>query len=158
MGKNIYYLDKQGLEKKQLEYQEVKEKIEANKIALEEARAQGDLSENADYDAARKEQAELDALRKQLEDILKNYELINVVDDGIVALGKYVDCVYLDTNTKYTLKILGRVDSDPAKCVISNECPLGEAIIGHKKGDIVTYTSDTDKEWKIEILDVRVTE
>ena len=123
------------------------------KKQLAEARAQGDLSENADYDAARNKQAEVEARIKQIEDILDNSEII---DEGgsknknRVGLGTFVTIRKLDDGKEATYQIVGSVESDPFHGKISNNCPLGEAILGKNVGDIVEVKSN--KTYKVEIV------
>ena len=123
------------------------------KKQLAEARAQGDLSENADYDAARNKQAEVEARIKQIEDIFDNYEII---DEGgpknknRVGLGSVVTIKNVDSGKESTYQIVGSVESDPFNGKISNACPLGEAIIGKNVGDVVEVKSQ--KAYKVEII------
>ena len=123
------------------------------KRQLAEARAQGDLSENADYDAARNKQAEVEARIKQIEDILDNSEII---DEGgsknknRVGLGSFVTVKKLDDGRENTYQIVGSVESDPFHGKISNSCPLGEAILGKNVGDIVEIK--VEKPYKVEII------
>jgi transcription elongation factor GreA len=101
------------------------------------ARAQGDLSENAEYDAARARQAEVEGRIKQIEDILA---VATVIDDTptsakTVALGTKVTILDFSDNVNYEYKIVGTVEADPINNRISNASPLGEAIIGKHVGD-----------------------
>ncbi len=109
------------------------------KKQLAEARAQGDLSENADYDAARNKQAIVEARIQEIENILNNHEIIDskVKNLSKVNLGSYVTITYLDSNKSAKYKIVGTVESDPFKGKISNDSPLGMALIDKHKGDIV---------------------
>ena len=112
------------------------------KRQLAEARAQGDLSENADYDAARARQAEVEGRIKEIENILSNSEII---DDEAkskkggnkVALGSTVTIKFVETGKEGKYMIVGTVESDPFNNKISNACPLGEALIGKVVGDVV---------------------
>jgi len=109
------------------------------KKQLAEARAQGDLSENADYDAARNKQAEVEARIKQIEEILNNCEIIeeSAKNKNKVSLGSTVTLEYPDGKLIGTYMIVGTVESDPFNGKISNACPLGEAITGKQVGDLV---------------------
>ena len=106
---------------------------------LKAARAQGDLSENADYDAARDHQARVEARIRQLDDMLKNIVLI----DGrkgrskTVRLGSTVTLEFQDTMERETYTIVGTVESDPINGKLSNETPLAVAIMDHKVNDVV---------------------
>ncbi|MCQ2087592.1 MAG: transcription elongation factor GreA [Bacilli bacterium] len=126
------------------------------KVQLAEARAQGDLSENADYDAARGKQAEIEAEIKQIENTLSNCEIIDSTKASTkkVALGSTVTIRNVDFNTESTFTIVGTVESDPVNGKISNACPLGEAIIGKSVGDIVDVKAV--KQYKVEILKIEI--
>lgn len=125
------------------------------KRQLAEARAQGDLSENADYDAARNRQAEVEGRIKQLEEILSNAVII---DEGKakksdkVALGSTVTIKFVETGKEESYMIVGTVESDPFNHKISNACPLGEALVGSSVGDVVEVKGK--KVYKVEILKV----
>ena len=127
------------------------------KRQLAEARAQGDLSENADYDAARNRQAEVEGRIKQIEDILSNFELIDDEKsskrkDGRVALGSTVTIRFLETGKEAKYMIVGTVESDPFSNKISNACPLGEALIGKNVGDVVEVKAK--RIYKVEVLKI----
>ena len=106
------------------------------KQQLAEARAQGDLSENADYDAARGKQAEVEGRIKEIEDILANYDLIeeNSKNSTKVGLGSTVTVRYVDLDKESTYMIVGSVEADALNNKISNESPLGAALIGNVVG------------------------
>ena len=122
------------------------------KAQLAEARAQGDLSENADYDAARNKQAEVEARIKEIEYILNNSELIaeGGKNKNRVSLGSVVTLKFVENGKVDTFMIVGTVESDPFNKKISIDCPLGEAIVGKTVGDIVDIKSI--KPYKVEIL------
>lgn len=122
------------------------------KAQLAEARAQGDLSENADYDAARNKQAEVEARIKEIEYILHNSELIaeGGKNKNRVSLGSVVTLKFVENGKVDTFMIVGTVESDPFNKKISIDCPLGEAIVGKTVGDIVDIKSI--KPYKVEIL------
>lgn len=151
-------LTKAGKEEleKELRYL-IDEAREDVKKQLAEARAQGDLSENADYDAARNRQAEVEGRIKQIEDILSNCQIIDDEKsakrkDGRVALGSTVTIRFLETGKEAKYMIVGTVESDPFNNKISNACPLGEALIGKNVGDVVDVKAK--KNYKIEIVKV----
>lgn len=108
--------------------------------ALKEARAQGDLSENADYDAARNEQAMIEAKITELEYRLEHAEIIDNANKNEVNLGSVVTISY-DDGEEEEYKIVGSMEADPFDNKISNESPLGIAVLKHKVGDIVEVTS-----------------
>ena len=108
--------------------------------ALKEARALGDLSENADYDAARNEQAIIEAKISELEYKLEHCEIIDNLDKSVVNLGSVVTISYDDGETE-EYKLVGSMEADPFENKISNESPLGVALLKHKIGDIVEVMS-----------------
>lgn len=135
----------------------IDEAREEVKRQLAEARAQGDLSENADYDAARNRQAEVEGRIKQIEDILSNFELIDEEKTSKkkgdkVALGSTVTIRFLENGKEAKYMIVGTVESDPFNSKISNACPLGEALIGKATGDIVEVKAK--KNYKVEIVKI----
>ena len=108
--------------------------------ALKEARAQGDLSENADYDAARNEQAQIEAKIQELEYKLEHAEIIDNKDKNIVNLGSTVTISYDDGEVE-EYKLVGSMEADPFENKISNESPLGIALLSHRIGDTVCVES-----------------
>ena len=136
----------------------IDEAREEVKRQLAEARAQGDLSENADYDAARNRQAEVEGRIKEIENILSNAE---VIDDenksgkkgNKVALGSVVTIKFLETGKEGKYMIVGTVESDPFNNKISNACPLGEALIGKVVGDVVDVKVPKNV-YKVEVLKI----
>lgn len=121
----------------------------AEKIAA--ARDLGDLSENADYDAARDEQGQAETRIAEIEEILLNAEIITQKKGSTIAVGSVV---HLNNGKKtVTYQIVGPVEADPLEGKISNESPLGQALLGKKVGD--TAEIDTPKgkiSYKIEKL------
>jgi len=150
-----YKLTEQGLEnlKEELETLKTVDR-KRNLEALKEAREQGDLSENADYDAARDEQARIESRIKEIEGILKNYELIRENTSKRVNIGKTVT-IKIGDKPNVTYTIVGSLEANPLKGKISNESPIGRGIIGSKKGQTVTVKTETDKELKVKIVDVK---
>ena len=125
------------------------------KVQLAEARAQGDLSENADYDAARNKQAEVEARIKQIEDILANSEEIKGGSNkNRVALGSTVTVKFIDSGKEDSYMIVGTVESDGFAHKISNASPLGEAVVGKSVGDIVEVK--VAKPYRIEITKIEI--
>lgn len=109
----------------------------ANKIAV--ARSFGDISENSEYDAAREEEAALELEIMTIESNLRNAKIITKmkVDTSLINVGCEVAVKDMEFGDNLTFKISGSYDSDPTKGIISNESPIGKALIGKKKGDIV---------------------
>ena len=116
---------------------------------LKAARAQGDLSENADYDAARDHQAKVESRIKELEHLIKNAELISEKKSNFVRIGSTVDIQELDTKNKITYKIVGSVEADPLNGFLSNVTPLAVAIMDHRVNDVVTVMVDQPYDVKI---------
>ena len=126
------------------------------KVQLAEARAQGDLSENADYDAARAKQAELEGRITELENIIANAAIIEEgkASNKKVGLGSTVTIRFLENNKEVSYMIVGTVESDPVNGKISNSCPLGEALVGKTVGDIIEVKAI--KTYKVEILKIEI--
>jgi transcription elongation factor GreA len=153
---NNFKLTEAGYEKLQQELEQLKDvDRKKNLEALREARAQGDLSENADYDAARDEQARIEARIKEIENILKHAEIIKETNSKVVSIGKTVTLKFLSDNRVKEFTVVGHLEANPLAGKISNESPIGKAIIGMKKAAKITYKAETGKEIKIEILDIR---
>lgn len=109
--------------------------------ALKEARAMGDLSENADYDAARNEQAQIEAKIKELEYKLEHSKIVNTKKkNGIANIGSVVTIVDEDGEEE-EYKLVSSVEADPFNNKISVESPIGIAIKGHKTGDTILVES-----------------
>ncbi len=138
-GKNI--LTKEGLEKYENELQELKT-VKLKEVAekLKEAREQGDLSENAEYDAAKDEQRDIAARIEAIEKILKNAEVIDEsdVDTNKISIGCTVRLKDLEFDEEIEYKIVGSSEANSLKGKISNESPVGKALIGAKKGQTVS--------------------
>ncbi|MBR4470579.1 MAG: transcription elongation factor GreA [Erysipelotrichaceae bacterium] len=151
MMEEKFYVTEEGLNdlKKELETlihvtrEEVIEELKA-------ARAQGDLSENADYDAARDHQAKVESRIKELEHQIKNAEIITETKKtNFVRIGSTVEIQELDTKNKITYKIVGSVEADPLNGLLSNVTPLAEAILDHRVNDVVTVKVDAPYDVKI---------
>ncbi|MBE6151410.1 MAG: transcription elongation factor GreA [Firmicutes bacterium] len=149
------YVTREGLEelKKELDYL-INVKRPENITSIKEARALGDLSENADYDAARNEQAELEGRIKKLEKMLENVEIIEKIDTDKVSIGSTVSIKYVDDDDTDEYKIVGSQEADPFMSKISNESPIAKAILNKKVGDIVEVESPNGV-YKIEITEIK---
>jgi len=108
--------------------------------ALKYARSLGDLSENADYDAARNEQAQLESRIKELEYKLEHCEIIDNKDKHIANVGSTIVIEYEPDDCE-EFKIVGSLEADPFNNKISNESPIGKAVIGHKAGETISVDS-----------------
>ena len=109
--------------------------------AIKEARAQGDLSENADYDAARDEQAKIEARIQELEYMLEHAKIIEKRSGDKVSVGTTVTVKYVDDDEEEIYSIVGSMEADPFENKISNESPIGKAIMNKKVGDIISVES-----------------
>ncbi len=140
--KNI--LTYEGLRKYEEELEDLKvNKRRENAEKLKEARAQGDLSENAEYDAAKDEQRDIQARIEELEKILKNAEVVDEeeVDLEKINIGCMVKIHDVEFNEDLEYKIVGSTEADSLNGKISNESPVGRALIGAKVGDTVSVES-----------------
>lgn len=133
---------KEGLEnlKKEYEYL-INEKREEILFRLAEARAQGDLSENAEYEQAREDQAKNEGRILELKAEIENAQIIEKVEGGEVGIGSTVVLLDIEFNEEETYSIVGTTEADPFNNKISNESPVGSAIIGHKVGEEVTVVT-----------------
>jgi len=106
---------------------------------LRKAIAQGDLSENADYKAAKEEQSFLEGRIQEVEAMLRNAEIIEeTLDSGVVSLGSYVTVVEEGTDRPETFRVVGTAEADPINGKVSHESPMGRKLLGRKVGDVVT--------------------
>ncbi len=154
--KNPVYLTQEGFDelKKELEIL-INVKRPENIQAIKEARALGDLSENADYDAAKNEQAQLEGRIKTIEKMLENVEIITEISKDKVGLGSTVAIRYIDDEDDTDeYKIVGSQEADPFSSKISNESPIAKALLSHKVGDIVTVDSPNGT-YEIEIIEIK---
>ena len=106
---------------------------------IKEAREQGDLSENAEYDAAKDEQRDIEARIEQIEKILKNAEVVveEEVDLDKINIGCQVKILDMEFDEELDYKIVGSTEANSLKGKISNESPVGRALIGASVGDVV---------------------
>jgi len=121
--------------------------------AIKEARALGDLSENGDYDAARDEQAKVEARIKELEYMLENAKIIEKASGDTVTVGTTVTIEYVDDEDEEVYQIVGSLEADPFENKISNESPIGKAIMNKKVGDIISVESPTGS-YEIKIVSI----
>ncbi|MDB5037528.1 MAG: greA [Bacteriovoracaceae bacterium] len=121
--------------------------------ALEEARAHGDLSENADYDAAKNNQGMIGARLKIAEDKLARAEIIDpaTLSGTTIMFGAKVNLVDIETNDEVTYQILGTYEADIKKRIISLDSPIGRAMIGKQEGDeVVVQTPSGPKTFAVQ--------
>lgn len=150
-----FLLTKEGKEKLEAEYQHYVTVLQPNVIReLSEARAQGDLSENADYDAAKKRQSEINSRIAELEAMLRNCEIISSdnKNKNVIKLGSKVKILDLSENEETEYTIVGTVEADPFNGRISYESLLATSILGAKVGDRITVK--TKEPYEVEILSI----
>ena len=137
---DTYYVSKERLKELELELEEYKT-TKRRKVAdnLREAKELGDLSENTAYDEARLEQERIERRIGELEEMIKNAEIIKHKKSASITIGSTIKVKKGTKKIEY--KITGSNEADPANGKISNESPLGGAFLGKKKGDKVTVAT-----------------
>jgi transcription elongation factor GreA len=154
MQKKIIELTEEGLNQIKTELEKLRNEDRPRIIqALKDARAQGDLSENADYDAARAEQASVEGRIQELEYMVDNHKIVETSKDE-VGLGSIVDIMYVDDDETETYKIVGPTEVDINDNKISNASPIGKAICGHKKGETCEVESPNGT-YKVKIVSIK---
>lgn len=148
------YLTEAGLNdmQKELEFLKLEKRPEVI-AALKDARALGDLSENAEYDAARNEQAQVEGRIAELERMLENAIIIKDVKTDKVSIGTTVTIKYIDDDDTEVYTIVGSKEADPFENRISNESPIARAIMGLSVGATVTVDSPNGK-YDVEIMEI----
>ena len=153
MSNEKIVLTKEGDEKLRAEYEDL---VHNQRIAIasdvEAARAQGDLSENADYHASKDKLAEIDRRIAEIEETLRNSTIVQEKSkvSKTVVIGTNVKIRDLSDNSETTYRITSTVEADPMNNVISNESPLGKALFGKRVGDIAVVK--VAEEYSVEIL------
>jgi transcription elongation factor GreA len=141
--------------KQEIEYLQTEKRREvAERIRV--AREFGDIAENAEYDDAKNEQAMLEHRIATLEERLLNARVITKkeIPKDVVSIGSKVRVKNMDANKTFEYHIVGSAEANPAENKLSNESPVGRAIIGHKKGDVVEVSAPRGA-LKFKILDVK---
>ena len=121
--------------------------------AIKEARALGDLSENAEYSSARERQGKLEARIKEIEYLLEHATIIENNNDGKIKVGSNITIKYVEDEDEEEYSIVGTNEADPFENKISNESTIAIAVMGHKQGDIVAVDSPNGS-FDVEILKV----
>ena len=155
MKDNKVYLTDEGFLELEEELNELKNVKRPEVIkALKEARALGDLSENADYDAARAEQAQVEGRIQELEKIMENVHIIEKGETDKVSLGTTVKIMYDDDPEDVEeYRIVGSKEADPSNNKISNESPLAKAIMNAKVGETCVVESPNGS-YDVKILEI----
>lgn len=122
--------------------------------AIKEARALGDLSENADYHAAREEQAIIEGRIQELEYMIEHASIISEEASDVVKIGSSVVIRYEEEEDLEEYKIVGSTEADPFENKISNESPIAKALLGKKKGSKVMVESPNG-EYEIELVEIK---
>lgn len=160
MANEKFYVTQEGYNDLVNEHENLVHKVRQEVIVeLQEARAQGDLSENADYDAAREHQAQVEGRIRELEAMIKNAEIISESDgaekkNNVVKLGSVVKILDKSDNQEVTFSIVGTIEADPFNGKLSNTTPLAEVIMDHKVGDICTVKR-VEEPYDVEILEIK---
>ena len=142
MREKKIYLTQEGLAELKKELDElINVKRPENIQAIKEARALGDLSENAEYSSARETQAKMEARIKEIEYTLEHATIIENSNDGKIRVGSVVTIKYIEDDEEEEYSIVGTNETDPFENKISNESPIAAAIMGKKEGDIVAVES-----------------
>jgi transcription elongation factor GreA len=137
--KKLFQITESGKKELEKELLELKSRRGAIADKIAEARDYGDLSENAEYDSAREEQGLVESRIAEIEDVLLNASIITASKSTSVKLGSKVE---LKTGRKNVIyHVVGPVEADPLEGKISNESPIGLALMGKKIGDIATITT-----------------
>ena len=153
MGEKKIILTREGLKRYEDELHELKV-VRRKEVAqkIKEAREQGDLSENAEYDAAKDEQRDIEARIEDLEKILKNVEVVDEEDVTAdhIMIGSKVKIYDIEFDEELSYKIVGSTEANSIKGKISNESPVGRALLGAVVGDTVTvHTPAGESAYKV---------
>ena len=152
MAKQVL-LTSEGLKKLQDELENLKTvRRKENTAAIKMARSFGDLSENSEYDEARNEQAEIESRIVEIENMLNNAKVIDEdnIDTDVVSVGSKVTVMDMEDKEEEEYLIVGSTEADPMNGKISDESPVGSALLGHKIDEVVTVEAPLGKmEYKI---------
>ena len=152
-------LTRDGYEKLKQTLEEL-ETVKRREVAdrIREAREFGDISENSEYDDAKNEQALLESRILRLKEQLRSARVVDTSDvsTDVVAVGTKVKVEYVDDGDKVEYVIVGSAEADPAQNKLSNESPVGKALLGHKKGETVTVQLPSGKARELKITKIDV--
>lgn len=152
------YLTEEG-KREQEELLQYLKTVKRTEVAehLKTAREYGDLSENSEYDAARAEQGRLESKIALIEETLRTAKIISGEQKkkGVVMVGSTVTVLDQEFNEKNTYKLVGTLESNPDAGLISNESPIGKAILGKKSGDVVSVATPDGGSFSLKILEVK---
>ena len=154
-SKQENFITKQGLDELKSELENLTTNVRPEVInAIKEARALGDLSENAEYHAAREKQGQIESRIIELEYLIENATIIEEGSSNEVTIGSNVEIKYIDDDDIETYKIVGSTEADPFENKISNESPIAKVILGKKVGDVVLVESPNGN-YQVEIISIK---
>lgn len=149
------YITKEGLEELKAELDNLTKVVRPEVVqAIKEARALGDLSENAEYHAAKDQQGQVEARIKEIEYLLEHATIIEEGSSNEVRIGSTVEIRYVDDDEIEEYKIVGSTEADPFENKISNESPIAKVIMGKKVKDVVSVESPNGS-YDIEIVSIK---
>ena len=150
-----HFITKEGLNDLKKELENLTTVVRPDVVAdIKEARAQGDLSENAEYHAAREKQSIVEARIKELEYLIEHVTVIEAGDTSEVRVGSTVEIEYIDDNETEEYSIVGSTEADPFENKISNESPIAKAILGKKAGETVSVESPNGS-YNVKIVSIK---
>lgn len=150
-----HFVTEEGLKELKEELEDLTTNVRPEVInAIKEARALGDLSENAEYHAAKDKQSVVEARIRELEYLIENAIVITEGDSSEVRIGSTVEIKYIDDDEVEEYKIVGSTEADPFENKISNSSPIAQAIIGKKVNDIASVESPNGS-YEVQIISIK---
>ena len=150
-----HFVTEEGLKELKEELDDLTTNVRPDVInAIKEARALGDLSENAEYHAAKDKQSVVEARIRELEYLIENAIVIKEGDSSEVRIGSTVEIKYIDDDEVEEYKIVGSTEADPFENKISNSSPIAQAIIGKKVNDIASVESPNGS-YEVQIISIK---
>ena len=150
-----HFITEEGLKELKEELDDLTTNVRPDVInAIKEARALGDLSENAEYHAAKDKQSVVEARIRELEYLIENAIVIKEGDSSEVRIGSTVEIKYIDDDEVEEYKIVGSTEADPFENKISNSSPIAKAIIGKKVNDIASVESPNGS-YEVKIISIK---
>lgn len=154
-SKEEYFVTEEGLQELKNELEDLSVNVRPEVInAIKEARALGDLSENAEYHAAKDKQSVVEARIRELEYLIENATVIKEGDSSEVRIGSTVEIKYIDDDEVEEYKIVGSTEADPFENKISNSSPIAKAIIGKKVNDVASVESPNGN-YDVQIVSIK---
>lgn len=151
------YITEEGKKEKEerLEYLKTVRRPEVLE-KLKVAREYGDLSENSEYDAARAEQGRVESEINMIEETLRIAKIVSSnAQSDTIRVGSVVKVLDLEMNENFEYKIVGTIESNPDKGFISNESPIGKALVGRKKGEKVQIKTPDGESYEVKVISVK---